>query len=172
MLLQGQNIHLRALEPADIEVMYRWENDPSVWGVSGTVAPFSREILRTFIEQQQYDIWRTHQLRLVIALNDDDSAVGAVDLFDFDPLNQRAGVGVLVVDEERGRGRASEALGLLVEYARDVLMLNQLYCDIDTGNMACRALFSGCGFEECGVRRKWRRTTEGWTDVVMMQHLF
>lgn len=172
MLLRGQNIHLRALEPSDVEPMYRWENDPAVWGVSGTVAPFSREILRAFIEQQQYDIWRTHQLRLVIARNDDATAVGAVDLFDFDPLNQRAGVGVLVADGERGRGYASEALALLVEYARDVLMLNQLYCDIDTDNVTCRALFSGCEFEECGVRRRWRLASDGWRDVVMMQRLF
>ena len=172
MLLRGQNIHLRALEPSDLEAMYRWENDPAVWGVSGTVAPFSREILRAFIEQQQYDIWRTHQLRLVIARNDGAVAVGAVDLFDFDPLNRRAGVGVLVADGERCRGYASEALVLLVEYARDVLMLNQLYCDIDIDNAACRALFSGCQFEECGVRRRWRLTSEGWRDVVMMQHLF
>ena len=172
MLLRGQNIHLRALEPSDVEAMYHWENDPAVWGVSGTVAPFSREILKAFIEQQQYDIWRTHQLRLVIARNDDASAVGAVDLFDFDPLNRRAGVGVLVADSERCRGYASEALALLVEYARDVLMLNQLYCDIDTDNVACRALFSGCQFEECGVRRRWRLTSNGWRDVVMMQRLF
>lgn len=172
MLLRGKNIHLRALEPNDVEPMYRWENDPAVWGVSGTVAPFSREILRAFIEQQQYDIWRTHQLRLVIARNDDATAVGAVDLFDFDPLNRRAGVGVLVADGERCRGYASEALGLLVEYARDVLMLNQLYCDIDTDNVVCRALFSGCQFEECGVRRRWRLAADGWRDVVMMQRLF
>jgi diamine N-acetyltransferase len=172
MLLRGQNIHLRALEPNDVEPMYRWENDPAVWGVSGTVAPFSREILRAFIEQQQYDIWRTHQLRLVIARNDDATAVGAVDLFDFDPLNRRAGVGLLVADGERSRGYASEALALLVEYARDVLMLNQLYCDIDTDNVVCRALFSGCQFEECGVRRRWRLAADGWRDVVMMQRLF
>ena len=172
MLLRGQNIHLRALEPSDLEAMYRWENDPAVWGVSGTVAPFSREILKAFIEQQQYDIWRTHQLRLVIARNDGAAAVGAVDLFDFDPLNRRAGVGVLVADGERCRGYASEALALLVEYARDVLMLNQLYCDIDTDNVACRALFSGCKFEECGLRRRWRLSSDGWRDVVMMQRLF
>lgn len=172
MLLQGLSISLRALEPEDVEAMYRWENDPAVWGVSGTVAPFSREILRMFIEQQQYDIWRTHQLRLVIALNEDSRAVGAVDLFDFDPLNRRAGVGVLVADGERGRGYASEALALLVDYARDVLMLNQLYCDIDTDNVACRALFAGCQFEECGVRRRWRLSAGGWHDVVMLQRLF
>ncbi|MBQ5371227.1 MAG: GNAT family N-acetyltransferase, partial [Rikenellaceae bacterium] len=129
-------------------------------------------ILRAFIEQQQYDIWRTHQLRLVIALNDDERAVGAVDLFDFDPLNRRAGVGVLVADGERCRGYATEALTLFVEYARDVLMLNQLYCDIDTDNTACRALFAGCKFEECGVRRRWRLGADGWHDVVMMQRLF
>lgn len=168
-MLRGRDIHLRALEPDDVEPLYRWENDPTVWGVSGTLTPFSREILRRFIDGQRYDIYRTHQLRLVAARNDDGRPVGTVDLFDFDPYNRRAGVGILICGEERNRGYATQSLALLVEYARDVLMLNQLYCDIDTDNAACRALFAAQGFAECGVRMRWRLTPDGWKDVVAMQ---
>lgn len=168
-MLRGRDIRLRALEPDDVEPLYRWENDPTVWGVSGTLTPFSREVLRQFIDQQRLDIYTTHQLRLVAVRNDDDRPVGAVDLFDFDPYNRRAGVGILVCGEERKHGYATESLALLVEYARDVLLLNQLYCDIDTDNTPCRALFLGQDFVECGVRMRWRLTPDGWKDVVTMQ---
>ena len=55
--LETDIIKLRALEPEDIDILYRWENDPKVWKVSGTVAPFSKYILRRFIEDQKYDIY-------------------------------------------------------------------------------------------------------------------
>ena len=42
MILEGRVVRLRAVEPEDVEAMYRWENDPAVWRVSGTLAPFSR----------------------------------------------------------------------------------------------------------------------------------
>ena len=145
-MMNGSDISLRALEPEDIDVLYLWENDPSVWGVSGTLAPFSRQVLRQFIEKQQLDIWSAGQLRFVIVCNNDGRAVGTIDLFDADPFNMRAGVGILINGLERGRGYASQALELLIDYARNILLLNQLYCDIDISNEASRALFAGCGF--------------------------
>ena len=39
MNLEGRTTRLRALEPGDIELMYAWENDTEIWGVSGMVAP-------------------------------------------------------------------------------------------------------------------------------------
>ena len=135
-MMNGSDISLRALEPEDIDVLYLWENDPSVWGVSGTLAPFSRQVLRQFIEKQQLDIWSAGQLRFVIVCNNDGRAVGTIDLFDADPFNMRAGVGILINGLERGRGYASQALELLIDYARNILLLNQLYCDIDISNEA------------------------------------
>ena len=64
--LETDIIKLRALEPEDVDILYRWENDPRVWKMSGTVAPFSKYILRRFIESQKYDIYETRQMRLVI----------------------------------------------------------------------------------------------------------
>lgn len=91
--MRGETVGLRALEPEDVSVLYRWENDPQVWRVSGTLAPFSRHALARFIEEQQLDIYATRQQRLVIETVAGGVAVGAVDLFDFDPLHGRAGVG-------------------------------------------------------------------------------
>ena len=81
-------MRLRALEPADIEVVYRWENDPAIWRVSGTMAPLSRERIARFIEEQSYDIYATRGMRLVIEV--EDIAVGTVDCFDFEPREPKA----------------------------------------------------------------------------------
>ena len=97
MNLEGRIVRLRAVEPADAEMLYDWENDTSVWSVSGTTEPFSRAQMEAFIAaQQQGDIFRTGQLRLIAETQSDARAVGVVDLFEFDPLNRRAGIGILI----------------------------------------------------------------------------
>ena len=95
-LLKNHIIKLRALEPEDIDILYRWENDTDVWKVSNTIAPFSKYILRQFIENQKYDIYETKQLRLIIEALETQKPVGTIDLFDIDPYNLRAGVGILI----------------------------------------------------------------------------
>ena len=106
--------------------MYAWENDTEIWGVSGTLAPFSRHTLERFIEEQQFDIFQTRQQRLIIE-TPEGLPVGALDLFDLDPVNLRAGVGILIHGAgDRGRGFASDALDVLCRYARQVLGLRPL----------------------------------------------
>jgi len=39
--LSGVSISLRAVEPADIDLLYHWENDTSIWKVSNTLTPYS-----------------------------------------------------------------------------------------------------------------------------------
>lgn len=170
--LAGNTVRLRALEPDDVDILYAWENDPRVWGVSDTLAPFSRDILRKFIENQQHDIYRTRQLRLIVARLGDDVPVGMIDLFDFDPVNSRAAVGILICNEDdRRKGYASEALGLLLDYASKVLKLHQLYCNISADNVSSRKLFGSKGFTEVGVKREWLRCDEGWNDEILFQKI-
>lgn len=172
MTLAGTLARLRALEPADIDRLYAWENDPSVWGVSGTTAPFSRHILTRFLDEQQFDIYRTRQLRLIVECCATDEAVGAVDLFEFEPHHRRAGVGILIHDPaQRGRGLATEALALVADYAREALGLHQLWCEVAADNAASLALFRRAGFVEAGRKRDWLCTPDGFGDVVVMQRL-
>lgn len=171
MNLEGTICRLRAVEPDDVEAMYRWENDPQVWGVSGTTAPFSRHMLARFVEQQQLDICQTRQLRLIIETRQGE-AVGAVDLFDYDPWNGRAGVGILVHQKQhRGRGYASDALAILMTYCRSTLNLHQLWCNVSADNAASLRLFRNAGFTEAGIKREWQRTANGYADELLMQRI-
>ena len=120
----------------------------------------------------RYDIYAARQLRLIIECKSSGEAVGAVDLYDFDPQNLNAGIGILVYDEAlRGRGFASEALRMVERYALQVLHLHQLWCCVGRGNEASVALFRGAGFQEVGIKREWRRTADGYEDEIMFQKI-
>ena len=154
-LLQSELIKLRAMEPEDIEILYRWENDTDIWKVSNTIAPFSKYVLRQFIENQSRDIYETRQLRLIIESRTSGTPVGAIDLFDLDPYNLRAGVGI----------------ALLIRYCFQILGLNQLYCNIPADNIASQALFKSKGFRVIGLKKEWIKTTSDWQDEYMLQLL-
>lgn len=98
--------------------------------------------------------------------------VGAVDLFEYDPLNGRAGLGILIYGEEnRRRGYASDTLEILCRYAREQLRLHQLWCTVGAGNAASLALFRQAGFVETGVRRDWLWSPEGFRDEILLQKI-
>lgn len=172
MSLEGELTRLRALEAEDVDLLYVWENDPAVWGVSGTLAPFSRHTLRRFLDEQRFDLYAARQLRLVVETLD-GRAVGLVDLFEFEPVDLRAGIGILIHGAgDRGRGFASDALDVLCRYARQVFGLHQLWCSVAPDNTASLALFRRAGFVECGRKREWRRTPDGWADELLLQKIF
>lgn len=169
-MLQTENIRLRALEPEDIDILYKWENDTRIWKISNTIAPFSKYILRRFIEDQKYDIYETKQLRMIIESRSDKRAVGAIDLFDIDPTNRRAGIGILVYeDRDQGQGYASAALTEMIKYAFQILGLNQLYCNVLSNNLRSLNLFKSKGFTVVGLKMEWVRATDGWLDEYMLQ---
>lgn len=164
-------IRLRPLEPEDLELLYLWENDNRLWPVSNTLAPFSRYILKQYIESSNADIYETKQLRLLIE-NRDGKAVGAIDLFDFEPFHQRAGVGILIyAEEDRRLGYASDALELMCRYARETLGLHQLYANVGTNNPASLSLFAKCGFSLCGTKKAWLRIGREWVDECLYQRM-
>lgn len=162
-------VHLRALEPDDLDFLFALENDPDVWGVSDTLAPVSRHALREYLAHAAADFYVVRQLRLVVTTEGNGPAVGVVDLFAFDPLHQRAGVGITLLARQRRHGYARQALELLKTHAREVLRLHQLHATVDAGNRASLKLFRAAGFRRVGTRRAWLRTAHGWADAVEWQ---
>lgn len=170
--LSGTRLLLRAVEPEDVSLVYRWENDSSTWGDGCALAPYSRYAIRTYIEEsQRQDIFQLRQLRLMIACRSDQSVVGMIDIFDFDPYHRRAAVGIYVDALYRKQGIASEALELLCRYAFDFLHLHQLYAHVAKGNAASLRLFESSGFERCGVLSQWICRDKGYDDVIILQRI-
>lgn len=169
MYLENNSIKLRALEPEDLDILYRWENDSDVWTVSNAVEPYSRYILKEYIAYSDKTIYEKKQLRLMIELKDTRDVVGAIDLFDFDVHNKRAGIGILIDGAFRNNGYASQALSLVVEYAFKFLHLHQIYANVVSNNDASRALFANGGFVMSGVLKDWLCCDTGFLDVEVYQ---
>lgn len=168
-MIRYREISLRALEPEDLELLYKWENDMSNWVISNTVTPFSKYTLKRYLENSHKDIYETGQVRLMIDHISDNKTIGTIDLFDYDPFHKRAGVGILIApDEYRRKGFATMALECLTDYCFKTLMLHQLYCSILSNNKESMALFSKLGFIQAGVRKDWIRVADGYLD----EHLF
>jgi diamine N-acetyltransferase len=155
--LKGNNIYLRALEPEDLNFVFRIENDQTIWEMSNTQTPYSRFLIKQYLENAHQDIYEAKQLRLAICKKDTAIAIGLIDLFDFDPQNNRAGVGIVIQGaQDRNLGFGQEALSLLINYAFTALNLHQLYANIGSNNEASLSLFSKFEFIKVGTKKEWR----------------
>lgn len=161
-MLTATHIYLRTLEPSDASMMLKWENNPDNWAVSNTLVPFSEHLILQYVNSAQ-DIFATKQLRFIICLRDSDKPIGTIDLFEYDPLHQRAGVGVLIDEvSERNKGYATEALELMIRYSFERLNLHSLFCHIFELNTHSIQLFEKQGFEKMGIKKDWVKTKNGW----------
>ena len=170
MFIKNDTITLRCAEPEDAEQIYRWENDRDIWRVSGTHTPYSRFQIEQFLLDNN-DIAAQKQLRLMIDLTESGVTVGCIDIYDYDSINQRAGLGILIDKTFRKQGYAKAALALCVEYLFKDLLLHQVYCSIDESNTESQQLFVGQGFELVGRRKDWIKTVEGYLDVLEYQKM-
>jgi diamine N-acetyltransferase len=167
--MTSEHILLRAPEPSDIEKLYEWENDESLWHFGNTIAPLSRYDVEQFILNSQHDIYQNRQLRLMIELIDTHAIIGAIDLFDFEPTHRRAGVGVIIEKHFQQKGYAKESLQLLIKYAFRHIHLHQLYCNIISHHAASIKLFTHCGFEIVATHKHWLLVNNKWEDMFFLQ---
>lgn len=169
MYLKNEIIKLRALEPEDLDVLFRWENDSELWSVSNAVEPYSKYILKEYIAYSDKTIYEKRQLRLMIVQQSTNQVLGAIDLFDFEPHHSRAGVGILIDTQYRHKGYASMALELLIKYSFDFLHLKQLYAHVMSDNGASRELFCSKGFKHSGTMLNWVNCSDVYNDVELYQ---
>ena len=169
MFLENENIRLRAVEPQDLERLYTWENNASLWMVGNTRQPYSKYALKQYIQQIDSDIYESKQLRLMIADELTGETVGTVDLFDFDIHNSRIALGLFIDSTKQGKGYATKALHIIEEYVFNFLKINQLYCHIAENNLASRQMFLKEGYETNGILKNWIKTPEGFDNIIVFQ---
>ncbi|MEO0059713.1 MAG: hypothetical protein RLZZ312_1360 [Bacteroidota bacterium] len=172
MYLKGENIFLRALEPIDLDFIYEVENNIDVWEISGTQTPYSKFLIKQYLENAHQDIFEAKQLRLAICEKATEDPLGLIDLFEYDPKNNRAGIGLLIQNKSnRNTGIGSEALKILTDYAFYHLNINQLFANISVENTASLNLFSNFGFEKIGIKKNWNLVNGIYKDEVFLQKL-
>jgi len=168
--MKYDKIKLRAVEPEDLELLYEWENNDSFWTISNTISPFSKYTLKRYLENSHKNIYETGQQRLMIDLISEKVTIGTIDIFDFDPFHNRAGLGILIAKElYRRKGYATMSLKCLIDYCFKTLHLHQLYCNILANNCESMDLFKKQGFVLVGIKKDWIKTSDGYLDEYLFQ---
>lgn len=170
MFISEENISIRAAEPEDAQKIYDWENDRRLWRVSETSNPYSLFQIEQFLLGNG-DLASNRQLRLMIDLKNAKGSIGCIDLFGYDPINSRIGIGILIDEAYRRQGLAQKAVTLCLDYLFNNVMVHQVHCLIDERNTESLHLFEKLGFEPCGRRKEWIKTPEGYIDAIFYQNI-
>ncbi|MBQ2840389.1 MAG: GNAT family N-acetyltransferase [Oscillospiraceae bacterium] len=151
--LKCQDIVVREFEEKDIENKVKWINDPK-----------NNEYLHYDLplEYEKTLLWYQNkaQNRLDCVIEYDDIPVGLVGLISIDNVSLKAEFYISMGETTyKGKGIATTATKLLLQYAFKVLNLNKIYLNVDEENsIACR-LYQKCGFRKEGRFEKdlWHR---------------
>lgn len=161
-------VRLRAMEPEDLDALYRIENDRDVWDVGENNVPYSRYILHDYIANASADIYADKQVRMVVE-NEKGQLVGVADVVNFCPSHARAEVSIVICREHRKKGYARAAIRQIMDYALRTLHLHQLYAVVREDNMPSLNLFSSLGFKSKTVLDDWLFDGKDYHNAVVMQ---
>jgi RimJ/RimL family protein N-acetyltransferase len=166
--LQHGRVFLRAGERADIPLFVAWMND---WRTTRTLS------LRAPMSSASEERWFEHMLDeqgksaffFVICLLEDDRPIGTIGLFQLEPYNGCAGLGISVGhDDDRGRGYGSDALRALLRFAFGQLRLERVWLDVYDVNPGARRVYERVGFVYEGTLRRAVFREGRYLDVIRM----
>ena len=169
--LDNDIVKLRAPEPEDLDLLFKWENDTDVWKFGSAISPYSKYILTQYISAAQLDIFQSKQLRFMIVLKHELTTIGTIDLYDFDAINSRCGVGIYIDSAYRNKQHGANTLNLLENYVFKFLNINQLYAIIPETNKASIQLFCSAEYSKSGVLHQWIFNEDGYEDAIIVQKL-
>ena len=161
-------LRFRAMEPEDLDVLYAIENDRALWDLGATNVPYSRYVLHDYIANTKNDIYADGQVRMIIE-NEGGEVVGLIDMMNHDAKNNKAELGIVVMNRYRRQGYASAAISQMLVYAKSVLHLHQLYAVVAVSNPASSRLFLHSGFSEAARLRDWLFDGEKYADALLLQ---
>lgn len=172
VLLHDEKVRLRAMEPEDLDLIYRIENMTDFWRMGTANVPYSRYAVRRFIAESQNDLFADGQVRLMIERRDSEQTVGCIDLTAFSALHRRAEVGILLLPEHQHQGLGRVALSLLCNYGQHFLQLHQLYAYVAEENVAACRLFQSAAFSRVASLPEWLGDGCGFRSACLFQLIF
>jgi RimJ/RimL family protein N-acetyltransferase len=166
-VLAGPRVRLRALRANDADALFAVRSDPRVMRYWSHAPWTDREQAVARLAWLERERETSEFYEWAITVDGDDRLVGTVSLFALNRAQKRAEVGYGLASALWGRGYATEALKLAVDFAFGTLGLARLEADIDPRNEASCRLVERIGFVREGLlRERWHVAGEA-TDSAM-----
>jgi len=133
---QGTRIRLRAVECADAEIFYQWNQDSERARNLGFVwPPSSRASMDTWVQAESLKQMETDQFRWIIE-SLEEIPVGAIDTHSCNPRNGTFSYGIDIAPEHRRKGYAGEAIRLVLRYYFEELRYQKVTVPVHSYNAA------------------------------------
>ena len=143
--MHAEHTKLRPLERADLQFVHQLDNNASV------MRYWFEEPFATFSELQSlYDQHVHDQGERRFIVESDGERTGLVELVEIDHVHRRAEFQIIIAPEHQGRGLATRATRLAMEYGFKVLNLYKLYLIVDTENKKAIGIYTRMGFQTEG----------------------
>ncbi|SFM86232.1 diamine N-acetyltransferase [Izhakiella capsodis] len=142
------NIMLRPLEREDLTFVHHLDNNASV------MRYWFEEPYEAFVELSDlYDKHIHDQSERRFVLEHDGDKAGLVELVEINHIHRRAEFQIIIAPEHQGKGLASRAVKLAMDYGFSVLNLYKLYLIVDKENAKAIHIYTKLGFEIEGELR-------------------
>lgn len=166
MIINYEDIVLRAIEKEDLELLREMINDPQIEKMTGggglPVSKTQQENWFNSIDGKGNDV------RLIIDTKE-HGAIGIVMLTDIDYINRTAQFHSKIATslDLRGKGYGTKATMALIKYGFEQMNLNCIYSHIIEYNVASQRVKEKCGFTKDGVLRKRVYKDGKYHDIVV-----
>ena len=140
------SVKLRPLEREDLHFVHQLDNNASV------MRYWFEEPYEAFVELS--DLYNKHihdQSERRFVVENGGEKVGLVELVEINHVHRRAEFQIIIDPLHQGKGLASQAAKLAMDYGFSVLNLYKLYLIVDQENEKAIHIYSKLGFEIEGV---------------------
>ncbi len=154
--LESERIYFRNLQDSDIDKGYfEWLNDPEVSQYLETRYSIqTREMIKEFISNQSGN---KNSHLFAICLKDNDLHIGNIKLGPIEFIHGRGDLSYLIGRKELwGKGYASEAVKLILGFAKKVLNLYKVDASVYEDNIGSYRVLLNNGFKKQGkLKNHW-----------------
>ncbi|MCM3609723.1 GNAT family N-acetyltransferase [Planococcus sp. MERTA32b] len=171
--MRGEKVHIRFLKLKDAQAKLQMELDNKEFFKEFSVIAgedfYTLLMQREVIEQSTENRKTGREYNFAIVENETGQLVGSINLFRIfrGPL-QSSMIGYVVDKKYNGRGYATEAIRLAVDYAFQELGLHRVEAGVMPHNAPSIRALEKAGFEREGLARKNVKINGRWQDHVVM----
>jgi RimJ/RimL family protein N-acetyltransferase len=169
VMLTGGGVALREFDASDVQSAYEWASDPAFFRYMSTepVASVAEEARFIHEVQKQARVRPRVHYTLGVVERDADALVGIVRLSVIDPVQRGADMGYGLRTDRCGRGLATDAARLVVDFGFGALGLHRIWALCDPRNIGSRRVMEKVGMRCEGRHRDHVLAHGEWRDSLV-----
>jgi RimJ/RimL family protein N-acetyltransferase len=167
MIVLGDRVKLRAMEPSDAEALWRWNHDPEVmrWMDAGYAQPLVR--VTKWLEDRPRNDYGDALFGVEVL--SDAKLIGLIRLRDAEPETGCAELDIYLGERDYwGKGYGTDAVRTICRYGFDRMRLHKISLTVVAENHAAHHVYRSVGFSDEGRLRQTFRHAGQWHDKITM----